>query len=113
VRISRWKAGRELRKFRVPVIVVVIRVSPHRIVQTIRAHKSVTVQAYSLAAACSRSSGEVRRDARALSFFAAYSAALDLERTAAAMCAESISELERWLPGSDPDRGCEPRAASG
>jgi hypothetical protein len=35
--------------------------------------------------------------------FAAYMAALDQEETAAAMYAESISELERWLPDSDPD----------
>ena len=96
------------------LIVVVARMSPHRIVQTIRACNSVTVSAYSLAAACSWSKrGEVRREARALSSCAAYIAALDQEQTAAAMSAESISELERWLPGSDPDRESEPRATSG
>ena len=51
-----------------------VRMSPHRIVQTIRARNSVTVSAYSLAAAT-------------------------------AMYVESISELERWLPESEPDRG--------
>jgi hypothetical protein len=55
---------------------------------------------------------EVRRETRALSSFAAYIAALDQEQTAAAMYAESISERERWLPDSDPDRGSEPRATS-
>ena len=37
--------------------------------------------------------------------FAAYMAALDQEQTAAGMCAESISELERWLPDSDRGSG--------
>ena len=95
-----------------PLIVVVVRMSPHRIVQTIRARNSVTVPAYSLAAACSWSSEGRYAAKRALSSFAAYIAALDQEQTAAAMCAESISELERWLPDSDPDRGSEPRATS-
>ena len=95
-----------------PLIVVVARMSPHRIVQTIRARNSVTVSAYSLAAACSWSSAGSHAAKRALSSFAAYIAALDHEQTAAAMYAESISELERWLPDSDPDRGSEPRATS-
>jgi hypothetical protein len=56
--------------------------------------------------------GEPRREARALSSFAVDIAALDREQTAAAMYAESISELERWLPDSDPDRESEPRATS-
>jgi hypothetical protein len=43
--------------------------------------------------------------------FAAYAAALEKERTAAAVYAKSISELERWLPDPDPGRGSEPRAA--
>jgi hypothetical protein len=42
---------------------------------------------------------------------AAYLAALDQEQTAAPAYAESISELARPLPDSDPDRGCKPRAA--
>jgi hypothetical protein len=33
--------------------------------------------------------------------FAAYGAALDQEQTAAGAYADSISELERWLPDSD------------
>ena len=37
--------------------------------------------------------------------FAAYMAALDQEQTAAGICAESISELERWLPDSDRGSG--------
>jgi hypothetical protein len=45
--------------------------------------------------------------------FAAHMTALDQEQTAAGMCAESISEFERWLPDWDPDRGSEPRAAPG
>ena len=69
-----------------PLSLVGAPMSPHRIVQMIRARNSV---------------------------FAAYIAALDQEQTAAAMYAESISELERWLPDSDPDRGSEPRATSG
>ena len=36
-----------------PLILVVARMSPHRIIQTIRARNSVTVSAYSLVAACS------------------------------------------------------------
>jgi hypothetical protein len=43
--------------------------------------------------------------------FAAYLAALDQEQTAAGVYAESITELERWLWGSDPARGSGPRAA--
>jgi hypothetical protein len=35
--------------------------------------------------------------------FAAYMAALDQEETAAAVYAESISVLERWLPDSDSE----------
>jgi hypothetical protein len=70
----------------VPLSLVGDRMSPHRIVQMIRARNSV---------------------------FAAYIAALDQEQTAAAIYAESISELERRLPDSDPDRGSEPRATSG
>jgi hypothetical protein len=34
--------------------------------------------------------------------FEAYMAALDREQTAAGMCAESISEFERWPPDSHP-----------
>ena len=69
-----------------PLSLVGDRMSPHRIVPMIRARNSV---------------------------FAAYIAALDQEQTAAAMYAESISELERRLPDSDPDRGSELRATSG
>lgn len=78
----------------------------------IRARNSVTVSAYLRAAACSWSSAGRYDAKRALSSFAAYTAALDQEQTAAAMYAESIGELERWLPDSDPDRGSEPRATS-
>jgi hypothetical protein len=35
--------------------------------------------------------------------FAVYIAALDEEQTAAAIYAESIRELDRWLRGSDPE----------
>ena len=45
--------------------------------------------------------------------FAAYMAALDQEQSAAGVYAESISELERPMPASDPDRGSEPRSESG
>jgi hypothetical protein len=37
--------------------------------------------------------------------FAAYVAALDQEETAAGMCAESISEFQRWLPDARSERG--------
>ncbi len=71
------------------LIVVVVRMSPHRIVQMIWARSSVTV--CRVLARCGLllvTRGEVRREARALSSFAAYIAALDQQQTAAAMYAE-------------------------
>lgn len=45
--------------------------------------------------------------------FAAYMAAVDQEESAAAVYAEAISELERWLQDSDSDPGPEPTATLG
>jgi hypothetical protein len=45
--------------------------------------------------------------------FAAHVVALDREATGAAVCAESIRELARWVPELGPGSVCEPRAALG
>ena len=93
-----------------PLIVVGALMSPHRIVQMIRARNSVTVSVYSLAAACSWASGGRYAAKRAGSHLSRSTLRLDQEQTAAAMYADTVTELERWLPDSDPDRGSEPRA---
>lgn len=46
-------------------------------------------------------------------WFAAYMAALDQEEAAAAVYADSIRELGRWLHDSDSDRASEPREPLG